>query len=359
MSLPPIDSRDLAGRSFACLPGCGFCCTFQPEVSPEEARRLRERVSPLKTIRGPEGRSYLALQNACGACSLLQRRECTQYDLRPAHCRYFPFHVYFGESVEAYANHTCRGLALAPSHLGQAFESSVLANAPPGKIEREAASAREVFAQFRVRAEAEGAWEDPAPLVAATRARSASLFTRAGLEAEAARTGERAGAEDVLALALEPFEGPDPAKRPFYLDRALRWLSFSKRGRDALAVAEMTETGDFRGASVDAIGGLSRWQDAPPALASALGEVLADRLLSRALFVGGAFDRVDELEYEGTVAEAIAARACEHAAALAVRARVVAAVEPSVALDARALAEEAWRFYDAEFLDQPTIGGFL
>ena len=358
-ALPAIDAGDLAGKAFACLPDCGFCCTMQPELDAAEAAALRQRVTPLRVAHDPNGRMYLQLKGGCGACTLLERRACSQYDARPQHCRWFPFHLYFGETAEAYLNYSCRGVERrALGHLEGAFRETVLASADPGKVRREAADARATFAEFRRRAEAAGAWADPAPLVAEARREAAALFTRAGLERAARRAGERVGADALAEMALEPFAHPQPVSRPFYLDRRLRWLSFSRRGAGGLLPAEMDESGRFTPAGA-AVAGLDRWQEPPPALAEALGAVLADRLLARAVFVGGVFERVDELDYEGSVAEAFHARLAETAAALAARARVVAALEPALASDPALLADEAHRFFDTEFLDQPTIGGFL
>src|ERR1051326_3895938 len=57
--MPDIaESPELRGLRFACLPGCGFCCTFQPEVSGAEAAALRARVTPLALAAGQEGRTY-------------------------------------------------------------------------------------------------------------------------------------------------------------------------------------------------------------------------------------------------------------------------------------------------------------
>lgn len=134
-ALPPAlqaaDVRELHGLRFACLEGCGFCCTFTPEVATDELARLRLRFPALPVVQKEDGGQRLAFQGGCGACTLLKARRCTAYDDRPAHCRYFPFHVHFGPEPEALVNRSCRGVEADPAgHLGDAFAAQVAAVAP-------------------------------------------------------------------------------------------------------------------------------------------------------------------------------------------------------------------------------------
>ncbi|HWH08276.1 MAG TPA: YkgJ family cysteine cluster protein, partial [Candidatus Thermoplasmatota archaeon] len=186
MDPPRLHAEELRGSTFTCLPGCGFCCTFPPEVSTRELALLRKRL-PVRVTSDGE-RSHLALHNKCGACTLLERRECQAYDLRPAHCRYFPFHVHFAPDPEVYVNYTCRGVARAgDGDLTAAFRASVLAVARPDEWARHEQAARETYGEFERRARRAGAWGDVDAVLA--RADLPALGTLKGILAAAARAG--------------------------------------------------------------------------------------------------------------------------------------------------------------------------
>ncbi|GEM_PF-5654401 len=340
-------AAELADRRFACLEGCGFCCTFQPEASGRELALLRARLKPRALpVTVGDGRTYLGLQNKCGACTLLERRQCTQYDLRPAHCRYFPFHLHFAEEPEVYVNYTCRGVERAPGgDLAPAFQAGVLANAPAGEIERHERQARETYGAFQRKARRAGAWGDADAVVDS--ADLAALLTRSGLEAALRRGGDESDADEAWEDALAPFAEEDVTRRPFYLAPDLRWLTFARDG-SALDVLEMDERGDLhpRGR----VEGIAGWRDAPADLAPYFRSLAARRL-----FVGSVYALVDEEEYAIGVEPATWLRLAEVTADVAVRARVLAAL----GTPADRLADETARFYDSAFLDSPTIGGFL
>ncbi|MHB8604428.1 MAG: YkgJ family cysteine cluster protein [Thermoplasmatota archaeon] len=348
-----MSARELDGLAFRCLEDCGFCCTFVPEVEAADKARLVAAGHRLKVSVG-HGRTYLQLQGGCGACTFLQRRACSVYGERPAHCRYFPFHVYFGPEPDVNVNYSCRGVERRrEATLLTEYKASVLDVVEAGRFETLANEARETYAEFETRARDAGAWADSAPLLAETAAFIPRLFTRAALEAT---SDERIG--ELQAASYAAFESHDPASRPYYLDRKLRWLTFAARATGGLKPAEMAEDGSFR-SSGDALLGLERWVEPPAALASALAAHAATRLVPRAVFLGSAYDLVDASGYELSVAEALKARAVEVAVDLALRARIVALVAPDIASDASALADEAARFYDSDFLDAPAIGAWL
>lgn len=341
-------ASELEGHAFACLEGCGFCCTFQPEVSRRELALLRARLAPraVPVVVG-EGRSYLGLQNKCGACTLLARRACQAYDLRPAHCRYFPFHVHFGEAPEVYVNYACRGVERAPGRdLRGAFASSVLAIARAEEIEEHARAARDAYAAFRRRARDAGAWGDADAL--AMKALDGAPFTRAWMERALRAAAEDATPEDMIADALAPFSASDVTKRPFYLAPDLRWLTFDGPTR----VVAMDEAGALH---MDrTLPALAGWEDVPRPVADALAAYLG-ALARRRLFAGSVYDVVDAHDYATSVEEATWWRLAEIVADLAVRARLLAAM----GVPDERLADEVARFYDAAFLDSRSIGGFL
>lgn len=362
-----METRELEGKTFSCLEGCGFCCTFQPEASQRELALLRARVKPRPlAVVAAEGRTYLALQNKCGACTLLERRGCQAYDLRPAHCRYFPFHVHFGERPEVYVNLTCRGVEHAAGRdLRGAFDGSVVSVAKRDEWQTHEREARETYAAFERRARKAGAWGDAravagealagaerseakastaAPSGGGREERSRTLITRAWMERALARAGEDASADDMIADALVAFSAKDVTKRPFYLAPDLRWLTFEGPAR----LLEMDERGSLT--PVRGLPALTTWQDAPLDVTPYMRE-----LARRDVFVGSVYAIVDEHAYETTVEEATWFRLAEIAADLNVRARILAAMGVPV----ESLAAELVRFYDSTFLDAPTIGAFL
>ncbi|MEA3200375.1 MAG: hypothetical protein QOE90_1803 [Thermoplasmata archaeon] len=338
---------ELAGRRFGCLEGCGFCCTFQPEATQRELARLRARLAPrpLPVVAG-QGRTYLALHNKCGACTLLERRACQAYDLRPQHCRYFPFHLHFAEEPEAYVNYTCRGVELsADGDLSVAFRESVLENAGQDEIARHEQLAKQAYGEFQRTARRRGVWGDADAV--ARGADLGALLTREGIEAAIRRGGDEATAQEAWDDALAPFAEDDVTRRPFYLAPDLRWLTFARSG-EGLDVLEMDEQGALlpRGRLDD----VAAWRDGPADLAPYFASLVARRV-----FTGSVYALVDDEDYAISVEQATWLRLAEVAADLAARAHVLA----KLGVPADRIEDETARFYDSAFLDAPTIGGFL
>jgi Fe-S-cluster containining protein len=329
-----MDLAELKGVAFRCLEGCGFCCTFAPEVAHDELARLRHRFPALPVARSGEG-MRLALQGGCGACTLLSRRACTAYGERPAHCRYFPFHLYFGRRTEACLDRSCRGVADQPGgDLEPAFREQVLAVARPYALVEHERQARRVHQEFEANARLAGAWGDADAAAAAVLA--------AGVDWEGPEVGE------AWEEAWAPFALEDPVERPFHLDAGLRWLTFHADG-DRVAALEMQEDG-----SLEEVALLER-VPAPrpgPEAAAAIGEVLR-RLVRRDCFFGGAAALVDASDYEVGLEQAARLRLAAMACDLAVRAHLLRGLGLPVDAD------ELGRSYDAAFLDAPTIGGWL
>lgn len=347
-----IDTRELHGLRYACIEGCGFCCTFTPEVATEELARLKQRFPKLTVVQEPgEDRMHLPFQGGCGACTLLAARRCTAYDDRPAHCRYFPFHVHFGPEPEAIVNRSCRGVEPADgsADLAGEFRSQVLAVAPTGAVERHAGEAREVYAEFEANAREAGAWGDARAATEARLAEGPNLLTPEGM---AAAAGSRDAVEALLEDAWEPFDAEDAVARPFHLTSDLRWLCFRLDGGGLVAVEEMQEDGSLRPAQrlVQPVG-VPRL---PSAVLPALHAQLA-RLVRRGVFLGQVYDAVDDLDYAVPVEEAARARVLGIAVELVLR----AALLKSLGVPEDQVASEAGRFEDSAFLDHPTIGGWL
>ncbi|MFA5862269.1 MAG: hypothetical protein WDA16_11305, partial [Candidatus Thermoplasmatota archaeon] len=276
----------------------------------------------------------------------------TAYDLRPAHCRYFPFHVYFGDQSEVCVNYTCRGVERrGQASLSLAFDASVLKVVRQGELGAHEKQAREAYGEFERRARRAGAWTDAGGAIAEAQTLVAEVFRGDRIEALTQRAGEPLGREEMLADAMLPFAADDVTKRPFYLASDLKWLTFERHGA-GLAVLEMDERGAFlpRGH----VAGLDKWEDLPDGVAHALVPYLHS-LIARRSFLGSAYAIVDDGDYESTVEEAIWWRVAEVSVDIVARARVLRAM----GVADNDLAEETARFYDSAFLDAPTIGGWL
>ena len=79
---------------FACLPGCGLCCSYSVRVTEadrgrlQEARALARAPEPQKTT----ANGTLALRRVPDFCLFLDsQRRCAVYDHRPQQCRAYPF----------------------------------------------------------------------------------------------------------------------------------------------------------------------------------------------------------------------------------------------------------------------------
>jgi Fe-S-cluster containining protein len=348
---PDLDLAELEGLAYRCLEDCGFCCTFTAEVAPPELARLKARLPSLPVVRTGET-TLLGLQGGCGACTLLKDRKCTVYDDRPAHCRYFPFHVYFGRRPEAYVNRSCRGVEARPGgSLRATFSEQVLGTVAPFRLRKQAEKALAVHAAFERNAKDAGAWGDVDAELARLVAAGPAWFhpdtwpvdvpdpEAAGAPAEAWRT------------ALQPFALEDPVNRPYLVDRGLRWLGF-RAGPGGLVAETLGEDGSFQ--PVRDLGPFDAWPALPPEVRDALATHLA-WLTQRDLFAGSVFSLVDGTDYQASVADAARVRVADTAADLAVRAEIL----HRMGLPWDQVPGEVERFYDSAFLDVETIGGWL
>jgi len=111
-----IDTSEVEKYSLECLEGCALCCLCQAELVADENEffsndpKLCPGVTD-RTIFGLEtGNSFLKLKDDRGSCFFLEGRRCTIYRYRPIYCRLFPVHIYVGDRVQLVANLSCRGL---------------------------------------------------------------------------------------------------------------------------------------------------------------------------------------------------------------------------------------------------------
>ena len=341
-----LDLSDLSGLRYRCLEGCGFCCTFTPEVSSEELARLRTRFPALPVVASDEddGRRHIAFQGGCGACTLLQRRACSAYELRPAHCRYFPFHVHFGRTATALVNRSCRGVEPDVStDVRAAFDADVRSNAKEHELAGAAEDAAFVFTQWDSNCRMAGVAGDA---LAVARAAVAGDLSWPGLRKLAGSIG--VPFDELWAATLEPLGFEDVVSRPFYLAADLRWMTFESKG-GALSALEMDETG--------------RLSTVKPLKAPKVGSGLtveqlrrvASFFVERAPFEGQVAWLVDDTDYQLPVAAAATLRVVE----LCLEAQWRAQVLWQLGVPEEAMEEEVKRFLDGAYLDAPTIGGWL
>lgn len=345
-----MDTAELHGLRYRCLEDCGFCCTFTAEVSAPELARLRSSFPSLPVTRSGE-MMLLGLQGGCGACTLLSNRRCTAYEARPAHCRYFPFHVYFGRRTQAYVNRSCRGVEEAPgSNLSTEFGEQV--QVPPFQLQKHQRKADAVHAAFERNARAADAWGDVDAEIARLLQRGSDWFRPASWPATPTGADDEAGApSEAWQVALAPFALPDAVARPFHLGGDLRWLGF-QGDASGITAQTMEEDGTLR--TLRDLGSFTNWPDLPDVVATGLVTVLAG-LAARDVLAGSIYHLVDEAGYEIGVRDAAEVRFADIAADLALRAEILhrlGVAWPDVPA-------EAQRFYDSAFLDSPTIGGWL
>lgn len=347
-----MDARELHGLRYRCLEDCGFCCTFTAEVAEPELAKLRGRFPRLPVTRR-DGMMLLGLQGGCGACTLLKERKCTAYDLRPAHCRYFPFHVYFGRRTEAYVNRSCRGVEVSEGgDLAAEFKAQVTDALPAYRLKVEQDHAAKVHREFEANARGADAWGDVDAEVQRLLARGPSWFEPATWPPTPTGQADEAGSpEEAWHVALAPFGVEDAVARPFHLAADLTWHAF-RGGPDGLMVDRMAEGGQMT--HVADLGRFDGWPDLPAGVRAGLFAVL-QRLAKRDLLAGSIYHMVDDTEYAITVADAAEVRFADMAASLAVRAEIL----HRMGIAWPGVPAEAERFYDSAFLDHPTIGGWL
>ena len=111
-----IDITETEGKYLDCLEGCALCCLCQPELVGEENSifsgdtRLSEGLVKESISGTVTGNYFLKLKRGSGSCHFLSDRRCTIYERRPLYCRMFPVHVHVGDRVQVNVNLSCRGV---------------------------------------------------------------------------------------------------------------------------------------------------------------------------------------------------------------------------------------------------------
>ncbi len=347
-----VDRGELSGLRYRCLEDCGFCCTFTPEVSGPELAKLRTKFPALPVARAGE-MILVSFQGSCGACALLKDRRCTAYEERPAHCRYFPFHVYFGRRTEIYVNRCCRGVEVAEGgNLEAEFKAQVSDNTNPTRLAKDQARADGVHQAFEKAARQAGMWGDVDKEIAAQLERGAEWFLPETWPQTPTGDADEAGSPDeAWQLALAPLDAQDAVMRPYHLGADLRWFGF-RRSNGAVLVETLSEQGDLEPHAN--LGQMGAWPVLPENVRDGLFDVLR-RLAGRDLLAGAIYHMVDDTGYDVSVADAAGIKLGDMAADLAIRAEIL----HRLGVPWADVPAEADRFYDSAFLDTPTIGGWL
>lgn len=347
-----IDTRELHDTTYRCLDDCGFCCTFTAEVNATELTPLRTQFPTLPITRNGE-MTLLGLQGGCGACTLLKNRKCTAYDLRPAHCRYFPFHLYFGRTTQAYVNKTCRGVEPAPGrHLQAEFHQQLSSSLNPYRLRKLTEKSQTVHSQFERNARRTGTWADLDQTIHDRLQMGPNWFqpdlwppTPTGQDDEAGSPTE------AWQVTLQSFQATDPVARPYHLTAQLQWLGFQANDT---TLHSQTLTEDGRLQPHQDLGAFDDWPTLPPRVRDGLATTM-QRLAQRDLLAGTIMHLVDDTDYTLTIPDATDIRLADIAAGLAIRADIL----HRLGIPWDLVPAETERFYDSAFLDHPTIGGWL
>ena len=207
-----LDSTELDGRLFACLPGCAYCCLCPPEIThAERSYFLDNHPGALEQI---DGKHQLALQGGTGGCSLLSFRRCRDYGHRPFHCRAFPIRVHMSWRVQACANLSCRGVQDGEGEPLSALLGRIL-DESSRELPAAAAEAAREWSSFLDRARRAGS---PVELS------SSRKMARTVIERWPSELG--ADREEVVELVSETFGTKELFELPVFVGRGLDWSVF-------------------------------------------------------------------------------------------------------------------------------------
>lgn len=383
-----MDLSELDGLQFACLPGCGFCCTTSPSVRGADEARLRAVPAGRHVVAREDGTLGLALATRRDGkpgthCACLGAdRGCTIYADRPTPCRLFPLHVHLGRRVQVVAVHGCPGLW--PDRRALVSQASVAMPvagwaaplvegllAQP-EAQREVENARENFREFDRRLR-ELAWPADAGALGRAFAKATPdwLSPDALANVYSGLAGGKLEVRDAHELVLsEPLESPvdmleevaleafpaDGMKLPAFVDRSFGWLAYRLKEGAGFERVSFRDDGSARVAkAADGVeDALLDWS--PDARAE--GAAYLALLTKRDHLWGAAATLVDRTEYEVEFAAAYARVLADSTALLLLHGGLAAlarGADEVAAQDAR----DAVAATDMAFLSLPTIGAVL
>ena len=376
-----LDLSELDGKEYRCLDGCALCCLCQPELLPDEERKLRgdpvlsagladKHISP--DVRG----TAIKLQGAHGACHFLRNRRCAIYGQRPHYCRAFPISVFSGWRIQLNANLSCRGIGLAGEGL-RATGERLLETYGAEVMEEELRGSRQVFLDFSGNTRDAKVSQSVQSLRGAAQALIDDMTDEQDLSrlltyAESGSTKQNSSAQEIarkarnsepeadildlaVAIGTELFDLPDMSYLPVYVDEDLVWRIFKLEG-DSIIGYVLSEDGSIEE--------FSRTEPAEVVLLpfSAEGKAAFEEYLrvvnNRDCFLGHAAHLLDMDGYGHNFAQAYLGALGNGAVDLWWRSSFLAALRGTGTLDSTQV-REGIVFFDMDQLDQPTIGAFL
>ncbi|MEM4309099.1 MAG: YkgJ family cysteine cluster protein [Thermoplasmata archaeon] len=352
---------------YKCLEDCAFCCLCEPEVPDEELsvflsdERLKSQI--LRKFADGEYKYVIKLKNGHGACSFLAQKRCTIYEQRPLYCRLYPFQRHFSTRLQITANLSCRGLWESS---GENLKTVVSAYIPEEKkIERMIGQLEKRYADVIEGLEADGVYISQSDLQKLVLEIMPLFTTKRGLEkilsfadgnelatadpSEIENTEVTADAEKYAdEMSIEVFSEKDIVNLPVYPAQNLDWLLL-KFENGKLRWYKMNEEGLLKAESI--IVHTSKLKPMNEEAKQLLENYI--RLLNeRDLTYGNALLLTDFSNNEIPVISNYLGALATSVLELWWRANLFA---DTSTIDAKAL-REGIIFYDADYLDKPTLG---
>jgi Fe-S-cluster containining protein len=376
-----IDTTELEGLHFSCLDGCGLCCLCQPELIGNEGRvflndpDLKVGITGRTPFGSQTKNLSIKMKEGAGSCYFLRNRKCLIHDKRPYYCRIFPLSIHVGDRVQAVANRTCRGINKEATGAGcKEFLQMVLSEKRGPDLAQELGRTRAAFKAFY-----EAYLNDEQLKRDSIQNFSLRLLERSGfvpltqhaltctsLEDEIPQDLahleqflDACDSPDLNTPALEGarqmFESADPVKLPAWPDATLQWVVYRMTGQDM----ERCILGDDGGLKVVRRLPLSDIRLKPiEKSGEAVMAGYARELMRRDLTYGYAcyltdLDHADESFlkiYIGTLGTLFLDYWW--------RCSMISAFEGGGTIDKKA-ATEGIIAYDMDYLDFPSLGGFI
>jgi Fe-S-cluster containining protein len=376
-----IDFSELEGRSYSCIDGCALCCLCQPELLPDEERKLRNDPRLVGAISGkhisPDVRgAAIKLRGEHGACYFLDKKRCGIYADRPHFCRSFPISVFVGWRVQLNVNLSCRGIGLAGEPLRK-LGQEIMTGFDERTLYDEFSSARRVFSDFNSNMREARIAQSVQSVRDAAQTVVGNLSDAIGLSkiltyAENGNTRQNSSANDIVRLArkseaeanleeravidgTELFDLPEKSMLPVYINERLDWRIFQLVDKEIVGY-NLSEDGKIEE--------MSRTDPSDVELLP-IGEDGA-RLFNeyfstvnrRDCFLGHAAHLCDLEGYEFNFAQVYLGTMATNALDLWWRSSFLASLEGRERLDLREI-REGIVFFDMDLLDLPTIGAFI
>ena len=376
-----IDFSELEGRSYSCIDGCALCCLCQPELLPDEERKLRNDPRLVEAISGkhisPDVRgAAIKLRGEHGACYFLDKKRCGIYADRPHFCRSFPISVFVGWRVQLNVNLSCRGIGLAGEPLRK-LGQEIMTGFDERTLYDEFSSARRVFSDFNSNMREARIAQSVQSVRDAAQTVVGDLSDAIGLSkiltyAENGNTRQNSSANDIVRLArkseaeanleeravidgTELFDLPEKSMLPVYISERLDWRIFQLVDKEIVGY-NLSEEGKIEE--------MSRTDPSDVELLP-IGEDGArifkeyfSTVNRRDCFLGHAAHLCDLEGYEFNFAQVYLGTMATNALDLWWRSSFLASLEGRERLDLREI-REGIVFFDMDLLDLPTIGAFI